>query len=155
MKQHENKDERHSSQYTCRGFLVVDEASEDLMSIHAENYDDYHEEELAVQVCHRGVLFGDVRLILCLKSTNQGRYGVADALRHHVDQSKHIHDYDLCAEVFSLAQAELVLRGAAKPIPRHENEELKCAPQEALHHRAWDAELEELTKAIQRGPCPL
>lgn len=150
MKQHENKNIRHRSKYTCRGFLVVDEASEDLMSIHVKNYDDYYEEELAVQVCHRGILSGDVRLVFSLESTDQGRYGVADALRYHVDQSKHIHNYDLCAEVFSLTQAKLVLRGSPKSISRHENEELKGTPQEALHHSAWNTEFEELAKAVQR-----
>lgn len=155
MKQHENKNERHRSQYTCRGFLVVDEASEDLMPIHVENYNDYYEEELAVQVCHRGILSGDVRLVLGLESTDQGRYGVADALRYHVDQSKHIHNYDLRAEVFSFAQAELVLRGSTESISRHENEELKGTPQEALHHRTWNTKFEELAEAIQRRPGPL
>lgn len=156
MKQHENKNIRHRSKYACRGFLVVDEASEDLMSIHVKNYNDYYEEELAVQVCHRGILSGDVRLVFSLESTDQGRYGVADALWYHVDQSKHIHNYNLCAEVFSLAQAKLVLRGSSthyssgKSISRHENEELKGTPQEALHHSAWNTEFEELAKAVQR-----
>jgi hypothetical protein len=150
LEQHENKNIRHRSKYTCRGFLVVDEAPEDLMPIHAKNYDDYYEEELAVQVCHRGVFSGDVRLVLGLESTDQGGYGVADALWYHVDQSKHIHNYNLRAEVFSLAQAELVLRGSTKSITRHEDEELKGTPQEALHHSAWDAEFEELAKAVQR-----
>ena len=150
MKQHENKYKRHRSQNTCCGFLVIHEAPEDLMPIHAQDYDDYYEEELAVQVCYGGILSGNVRLVLSLESTNQGRYGVADALRYHVDQSKHIHNYDLRAEVFSLAQAELVLRGSTKSISRHENEELKGTPQEALHHRAWDSKLQELAKAIQR-----
>ena len=149
MERHENENIRHRSQYTCRGFLVVDEAPEDLMPVHAKNYYDYYEEELAVQVCHRGILSGYVRLVLSLESTDQGRYGVADALRYHVDQSKHIHNYNLCAEVFSLAQAKLVLRSSSESISRHENEELKGTPKEALHHSAWNTKFEELTKAIQ------
>lgn len=91
------------------GFFIIYKAPENRVSIDAEDDDDQYYEKLAIIICNCSVFLCDIWLVFSLKTSHKSRDGVTDSLRYHVNDVEDVHDDHLCTEIFSLAQAELIL----------------------------------------------